>query len=186
MKLPRILVALVVAMLPAVTAPATAAGSSWFQSVGRASESAPCPDPSFGTPWQDDWDPTERPWRPSWGQWMNGGAGGWTCDRQITWDRGPGGAGCLLFDDASVEVYYVDFRGGWSIGVGPRYVDASCTVLYRWGGTPGSTAPIDLFLVYAPDLTVAVERCRQAFGLPPTGVSPAGSNGVWMCALVPG
>lgn len=180
----RLLVAIALAVLPVTTAPSASAGGAWFQSVGRASESAPCPDPSFGTPWQDDWDPAERPWRPSWGQWMHGGAGGWTCDRTITWDRGPGGAGCLLFDDASVEVYYVDFRGGWSIGVGPRYVDASCTVLYRWGAAPGSTDPIDLFLVYAADQAAADERCREAFNLPPTNVRPAGSNGVWMCDVV--
>ena len=34
-----------------VAAPAASADSVWFQSVARASSSAPCPDDAFGTPW---------------------------------------------------------------------------------------------------------------------------------------
>ncbi len=39
----------------------------WLQSYGRNAADAPC----------------REGWGPSWAQWMNAGAGGWTCDRQI-------------------------------------------------------------------------------------------------------
>ena len=68
----------------AVGSPAHA-DSVWFQSVARASASAACPDDTFGTPWQSNWDPAQRSWRPSWAQWPNGGTGGWTCERTLRW-----------------------------------------------------------------------------------------------------
>lgn len=49
----------------------------WYQSVGRASDSAPCDDG----------------WSASWAQWPNDGAGGPVCNREIDWGIGPGDGG---------------------------------------------------------------------------------------------
>ena len=43
---------------------------SWFQSVGRLTESDAC----------------EPGWSPSWAEWMNDRLGGWVCNREIYWD----------------------------------------------------------------------------------------------------
>ncbi len=40
------------------------------------------------TPWQASWG-TDSSWYPSWDQWANGGKGGWTCGRSITWAKTP-------------------------------------------------------------------------------------------------
>ena len=187
MRWPRALRALAAGALAlagaTVVAPAASADSVWFQSVARASASAACPDDTFGTPWQSNWDPAQRSWRPSWAQWPNGGTGGFTCDRQITWAKSDyPSAGCVAYTDGSGS-YYVDFGGGWSIGDGPRYTDPACTALLVWGSPP-STGPIPLYYVYAPSGWSAVDLCRQAFGLGPDGVNPAGSYGVYFCTSV--
>ena len=179
-----VMAAAVVAMATAVVvAPASSADGVWFQSVARASASAPCPDDTFGTPWQSNWNSAERTWRPSWAQWANGGRGGFTCDRAITWARPlyPS-AGCVFFQDGDVStpVKYVNFNGGWNIGVGPRYTDAACTQLLAWGSPP-STGPIDLYFVYAPAGWSAVNLCVQAFNANPAEVAPAGPDGVYFC-----
>jgi hypothetical protein len=44
--------------------------ASWFQSYGRHSADVAC----------------LAGWHPSWAQWMNDGAGGWTCDRELYYD----------------------------------------------------------------------------------------------------
>lgn len=183
MRVTRTILAVALALTTAVAiaAPAAQARSSWFQSVGRASATAPCPDPSFGTPWQANWNPREQEWRASWGQWMNGGRGGWTCDRTITWDpwtRYPS-ARCVAFVDGS-GAYFVNFGGGWSIGSGPRYTDAACTSLLAWGN-PSSTGPINLFMVYAPAGFNASQLCREAFPTETNNVSAAGSDGAFFC-----
>ena len=174
-------VALTLAATLAVAAPAAQARSSWFQSIGRSSAAAPCPNASFGTPWQANWDPSEQHWRPSYGQWMNGGRGGWTCDRTITWDpqtRYPS-AGCVAYVDGS-GTSFVNFGGGWSVGTGPRYTDAACTSLLAWGN-PSRTDPIDLFFVYAPAGFDASALCREAFPAETGIVSAAGSAGEYFC-----
>jgi hypothetical protein len=43
---------------------------SWFQSMGRASETSECP----------------QGWSASWAQWPNDGGGGFVCNRVIYWD----------------------------------------------------------------------------------------------------
>lgn len=50
-----------------------AAPAPWFQAVGRT-PGAECP----------------AGWSPSWGQWMNGGAGGFTCVREQYYDTSTG------------------------------------------------------------------------------------------------
>lgn len=84
---PALVAVMVAVMMTALVPGPASAGSAWHQSIGRPSETAMCPADDFGTPRQSNWDPAERPWRPSWSQWPNGGTGGFTCNRQITWAR---------------------------------------------------------------------------------------------------
>lgn len=61
----------------------------WTQSFGRESATAPCVVPTeLDIPWQSNWNPNEKAWTPTWEQWANGGKGGWTCTRSITWAPG--------------------------------------------------------------------------------------------------
>jgi len=79
------------------TASPAVADQIWYQSVGRASATAPCEE-STTTELAAGW----TQWAPSWARWVNGSKGGFVCDRQITWafdstqawkvgDTGPGG-----------------------------------------------------------------------------------------------
>ena len=63
-------------------APASA-NQVWHQQVERASADAPC---DMGVAEGDAAGWSE--WSPSWAQWPNGGAGGWVCERSITWAKG--------------------------------------------------------------------------------------------------
>jgi len=71
-----------------VGANVVAADSVQVQSYERASQAAECPNQPWETPWQADWGP-DSSWTPSWEQWANNGAGGWTCTRSIVWARSP-------------------------------------------------------------------------------------------------
>ena len=62
------------------TAAPAAADQIWYQSVGRASATAPC-EKSTATELAAGW----TNWAPSWEQWANDSMGGFVCSRQITW-----------------------------------------------------------------------------------------------------
>ena len=173
--------AIVAAGASLIFAPAAPAGTSWFQSVGRASATAACPDPTFGTPWQENWDPAERPWRPSWAQWMNSGTGGFTCDRTITWGQTTSypSAGCVAYEDGYGK--YVDFAGGWWLGTTVRYNDADCTSVYD----PGSGPEYPANIVYAPAGFDGPALCQAAFGSRVLFPAALGTNGVWACIRPP-
>ena len=64
----------------------------WHQSYQRGSQSEECVAQPGETPWQTSWG-TDSSWKPSWEQWANGGEGGWTCTRSITWARTPASSG---------------------------------------------------------------------------------------------
>ena len=58
----------------------------WVQSFQRASADEPCVAPAaLDIVWQDTWNPAEQAWTATWEMWPNGGTGGWTCTRSITW-----------------------------------------------------------------------------------------------------
>ena len=63
-----------------LTASPASADQIWYQSVGRASATAPCEE-STATELADGW----TNWVPSWEQWANNSKGGFVCSRQITW-----------------------------------------------------------------------------------------------------
>ena len=73
------------------------ADSIQYQSYQRGSQSEACAAQSGETPWQASWgvDPS---WKPTWEQWANGGTGGWTCTRSITWARDSAAPTCPLGD----------------------------------------------------------------------------------------
>jgi hypothetical protein len=62
------------------TASPAAADQIWYQSVGRASATAAC-EKSTTTELAAGW----TDWAPSWDTWVNGGNGGFVCNRHITW-----------------------------------------------------------------------------------------------------
>jgi len=76
------------------------ADSVWYQSYGRASQTEACAAQVGETPWQASWG-ADSSWYPSWEQWANGGNGGWTCGRSITWAKDSScaaGGPCVLGD----------------------------------------------------------------------------------------
>lgn len=153
-----------------VLSPAAQADSVWFQSVARASASASCPDDAFGTPWQSNWDPEQRPWRPSWAQWPNGGTGGFTCDRQITWAKSTSpypSAGCVRANS-----WWTNFNGGWSLATALLYSDPDCT-------TPTGSSFTDV--VYSPSGWNALTLCTEAFGSAVTSPGRFVNSDVWSC-----
>jgi len=64
------------------------ADSVQYQSYGRVSQTEACAAQVGETPWQASWG-ADSSWYPSWEQWANGGKGGWTCGRSITWAKTP-------------------------------------------------------------------------------------------------
>jgi len=110
------------------TASPAAANKVWYQSVGRASATAAC-EKSTTTELAAGW----TQWAPSWAKWVNGGNGGFVCDRQITWAydtppvscaTGGGAAGtCVLgaTGPGGGIVFYVND----SADTGSRYMEAA-------------------------------------------------------------
>ena len=169
-----------------LSAPSASASTSgvWFQSIGRASETAACPDPSYGTPWQSGWNPSEQAWRPSYSQWMNGGRGGWTCDRQITWAqtaRAYPSANCVNVNfvvpgegsvpDITVD-YWVDFGGSWFVADADTFEASTCA---------GSIDDTGYYAVYAPSGWDPAALCREAFPDAALFLTEQGTEGVWQC-----
>ncbi len=64
----------------AAVAPIASADQVWHQSIGRPSASAACSTSS-----SDDLAAGWSGWGATWEQWVNGGRGGFTCTRSITW-----------------------------------------------------------------------------------------------------
>jgi hypothetical protein len=119
---------------------AAQADEVWYQGYGRASSTEACPAQPGETPWQDSWGP-DASWHPSWEMWANGGRGGWTCWRSITWARdpvaptasptptptcvigatGPGG-GTIFYNDTAGGKCYEAAPASWNGGTDPALV----------------------------------------------------------------
>lgn len=169
-----------------VAASPASANTTWIQSVQRSSEDAACPASSGPAP-QSGWVVTD--WSKSWERWANGGTGGWTCTRSITWGNSgggdvtpppvppvtgyPAGVGCV---DSNGGVDFVDFRGGFYLAAGATiWRNASCTT--PWGPTYSNPR------VYAPTGFDAAALCLEFAGLPYTS-GPWGNN-TYECRATP-
>ena len=134
---------LLVAMSAAVMVAGTIVGANiaqadsvWVQSYQRASQTEACVSQPNETPVQEA-SGSDSSWSPSWEMWANGGAGGWTCTRNITWAITPepaasGGGG----GTATYRLGDIGPGGGlvFLIDNGVRYEMAP----WSWGGSPGN------------------------------------------------
>jgi len=105
------------------TASPAAADQIWYQSVGRASETAAC-EKSTVAELAAGW----TQWAPSWAKWGNGGNGGFVCDRSgsssLTCAAGAGATGtCVLgaTGPGGGKVFYVNEAAT----TGARYMEAA-------------------------------------------------------------
>ena len=169
-----VLITAIAAATLMVPSPASA-DSVWHQSVGRSSSSAPCPSDDFGTPWQSHWNPLERTWRPSWGAWPNGGRGGYTCDRAITWARSPYPVG---YCQGAGSTYY-QFGGGWTLNSIRNFVPL--TVYSNGNCTGGSASGLYEIIVYAPAGFSPSALCTEATGYQVSDPDSLGGD-VYLCA----
>jgi len=139
------------------TASPAAANKVWYQSVGRSSATAAC-EKSTTTELAAGW----TDWAPSWAKWVNGGNGGFVCDRQITWayDTPPvtcatgGGAAGTCVVGASGPGGGIVFYVKESNATGSRYMEAATADLSSIAWTTSATK------CYAAGLTTADQNCQ--------------------------
>jgi hypothetical protein len=151
-------------------APASA-DQVWHQAVGRASSEAPCPGGNA-----DERSQGWSAWTPSYAQWMNGGQGGWVCERSLTWakdstessqsensseggdsdDSGdPPDVTCLVYIGGS---YWVSFASGNPIAL-------PASVLYGNSGCTGTAVQLNGvgYIVSAADAFAAGTLCGDGY-----------------------
>lgn len=112
-----------------LSANTASADSIQYQSYQRASQTEACTAQPGETPWQSSWG-ADSSWHPSWEQWANGGTGGWTCTRSITWakDSSPScesGGPCVLGDIGPGGGLVFLISGGKTYEMAPK----------NWSGT---------------------------------------------------
>jgi len=137
-------------------APSASADSVQVQSYQRATQSQTCATQPGETPWQAAWG-ADSSWHPTWEQWANGGTGGWTCTRSISWARGTtltsSGLGCTQIQQAPAAGLWVDFGSGY---VAPplhqTFADQGCSI--TWGGGLANYA-----VVWAADRGTGASMC---------------------------
>ena len=181
----KILIAVAsIAVASAALAPAAAADSIQVQSYQRSSQTQACASQPGETPWQASWGP-DASWHPSWEQWANGGSGGWTCTRSMTWalsapDPAPElpAAGCVNYSDGFPFPLYVDFHGGWYISSEVPFADPSCRF---------PTLGVVRDLVFSLVGSDAARLCLQAFGASYTYSSGPDGSGqdIYFCNTYP-
>lgn len=138
-----------------VSAAPASADQVWTQSFERASADAPCTAPADETPWQEGWVEADKEWKPTWEQWPNGGKGGYTCTRSITWALDTV-ATPFAFCVQGSSNEWVNFNGGYSLPFGaPVYGLADCS---------GFTSQAGFDIVYAPSPFDPATLCLEAFG----------------------
>ncbi len=110
------------------------ADSVWYQSYGRVSQSEACAAQVGETPWQASWG-TDSSWYPSWEQWANGGNGGWTCGRSITWAKDSScatGGPCVVGDIGPGGGLVFLISGGLRYEMAPKTWGANETTGITW------------------------------------------------------
>ena len=168
--------AILVALVGGADAAPAGADQVWHQAIGRPSHDGACPrstSEELAAGWSE--------WRPSWGHWMNDGAGGWTCERSITWAResepqnvngsgapGPGTEPAVNCQHVILN-YYLDFGAGWALPNGsPVWFNSACL------GLPNDTLSQSggAGFVYAPDGSAqAAARCAEEWPSYPVPVN---------------
>jgi hypothetical protein len=116
-----------------------AADSVQVQSYERESEAAECTSQPWETPWQADWGPIST-WTPSWEQWPNNGAGGWTCTRTIVWAKSSPTPATP--DDSTVPTGVIGVAGDGQVTVSwtaPVSDGGSPITSYEVTGNPGGS-----------------------------------------------
>jgi len=174
-------VSLSIATFGLLAAPAVSADEIWYQSVGRTSATATCQD-SSSTDLATGW----TVWRPIWEQWMNRGAGGFTCSRALTWAKsstaGSGGGGgggggvvaCKQIRSTPSALYVTNFGVDTLRALGStQYSNAGCTA------TSGTTVSD---LIYASSSGSAATICTAFNNLYST-VLVSGLSDVYSCSL---
>ena len=169
-------IGLSVAAAGLVVTPAVSADEVWYQSVGRASATATCQD-STSSELATGW----TVWRPIWEQWMNRGAGGFTCSRALTWAKsstaGGGGGGvvaCKQIRSSGGALYVANFGVDTLRALGStQYSNSGCTA------TSGTTV-IDL--IYASTAGTATTICT-ALNNTYSIVLVTGLTDVYSCSL---
>ena len=144
------------------------ADSVQYQSYGRASQTEACAAQVGETPWQASWG-ADSSWSPSWEQWANGGTGGWTCGRSITWAR-----------DSAARTYALgDIGPGgglvFLISGGLRYEMAPKT----WSGGSSDSSQIwttTAAFCYASGSSTAAQNCQSNDLYPGTSGAQAASS----------
>jgi len=169
------------------TASPAVANKVWYQSVGRASETAAC-EKSTVAELAAGW----TQWAPSWEQWVNGGNGGFVCNRHITWAydtppvscaAGAGAAGtCVLgaTGPGGGKVFYVNETNatgsrymeaalsGWNTGADPTmaWCNDSITSLGTFGTAIGTgKANTDLMVAGCTSGAAVTVRAYRGGGL---------------------
>jgi hypothetical protein len=103
----------------------------WVQSYQRASASQACVAKAGETPWQANWG-TESSWQPSWEQWANGGKGGWTRTRSVTWARDSAARTYALGDIGPGGGLVFLFSGGLTYEMAPKTWGGNETTGIQW------------------------------------------------------
>ena len=158
-----------------------AADQVWIQSVQRADSNAACPtdgEPATEGGW------LVSAWSPSWEQWPNGGMGGWTCTRSITWGlstpapalpappqdvdpeepEDPGDSEDP--GDPPVDTCLVFIAGSLWINIAPNTpVALPANVLYQDAGCTGSAAQLNGsgYIVSASSDAAAADLCGSGY-----------------------
>ena len=146
-------IGLSVAAAGLLAAPAVSADQIWYQSVGRASSTATCQD-SSAADLASGW----TAWRGSYEQWMNGGEGGFTCTRDITWAKSAGASSVTTVGCQQIETgpggmdIWANFETSIALPIGSAsYSNSACRA-----PDIGITTNI---LVYTTSQPVAQAQC---------------------------
>jgi len=154
------------------------ADSVQYQSYQRVSQSEACAAQVGETPWQASWG-TDSSWYPSWEQWANGGTGGWTCGRSITWAKTPvagGSSSCATGGPYALGDIGPGCGLVFLISGGLRYEMAPKT--WSGSGTPDSAKiwTTTAAFCYDSGLSTADQDCQTNGVYPGTTVAQAASS----------
>ncbi len=161
-----------------IGASAASADQVQVQSYQRATQGQACSAQPGETPWQASWG-SDSSWTPSWEQWANGGKGGWTCTRSITWAHDES-TPVIQCTQESQSSYVLLDPSGFIPFDAQTYYNATCTDPgYIAGNQPYGYA----FTSNGPDAATAI--CRTGNSLAYLIALLVDGN-LYFCVAVPG